>query len=215
MKTMLIALPLAAALALAGGANAEDFKPKTAGTKVVDLRLSQVAPSGTDPITTLAGAPTGLKADVSYDIMPTLGLQYFFTDNIAVEVIAGTTKHTVKAKGPSTDLKVTSTWVVPPVVTAQYHFAPDKRVSPYVGVGVNYMLFYDAKGKNGFKLDIDDGFGAALQAGLDIAAQGPWSLNLDVKKIFFTTDAVDHAKGVKSKVHLDPWVLSAGFGYRF
>jgi outer membrane protein len=215
MKTTLIALPVLAALALAGAAEAQDFKPKTAGTKVLDVRLTDVAPSGTDLITTLAGAPTGLRADVSYDLMPTIGLQYFFTDHVAVEVIAGTTKHTVKAKGPSTDLKVTSAWVIPPVVTLQYHIAPDRRVSPYVGAGVNYMLFYNTDGKNGFKLDIDNGFGAALQGGVDIAANGPWTLNVDVKKLFFSTDAVDRAKGIKSKVHLDPWVVSAGFGYRF
>ena len=55
----------------------------------------------------------------------------------------------------------------------------------------------------------------AAQAGLDIATSGPWSINLDAKKIFFSSDAVDRKSGIKTKVHLDPWVLSAGFGYRF
>lgn len=215
MKTKMMALPLMAALAVAGVAQAQDFKPKAAGTKVVDLRITQVAPSGTDPIYTLAGASTGLRADVNYDVMPTLGLTYFFTDNVAVEVIAGTTKHTVKAKGPGTDLKVKETWVLPPIVSLQYHFAPDQRISPYVGAGVNYMLFYGGSDKNGFNLKIDDGFGLAAQAGVDIATGGPWSLNLDVKKVAFKTDAVDKTSGLKTKVHLDPWVLSAGFGYRF
>jgi outer membrane protein len=209
-------LPLLAGLALAGAAQAQtaDFKPKAAGVKILNVRLSEMKPHGRDPITTLAGASTGLEADVGYDVMPTLGLSYFFTDNIAVEVIAGTTKHTVRAKGGATNVKVKDTWVLPPVVSVQYHFAPDSKISPYVGAGVNYMLFYGGSNKNGFNLKIDDGFGLAAQAGLDIATSGPWSINLDAKKIFFSSDAVDRKSGIKTKVHLDPWVLSAGFGYR-
>lgn len=215
MNVKMIALPLAAALAFAGAAQAQDFKPKTAGTKMINVRITEVAPQGTDPITTLAGASTGLRADVNYDVMPTVGLSYFFTDHVAVEVIAGTTKHTVRAKGGATNVKVKDVWVLPPVVSLQYHFAPDQKISPYVGAGVNYMLFYSGSDKNGFNLKVDDGFGLAAQAGVDIATSGPWSLNLDVKKIAFKTDAVDKTNGIKTKVHLNPWVLSAGFGYRF
>jgi outer membrane protein len=203
------------ALAVAGAAQAQDFQPKEKGTIVLNVRVTDVAPQGTDPITTLAGAPTGLKSKVGYDVMPTVGLTYFFTDHVAVEAIAGTTQHTVRAKGPGTDVKLKETWVLPPVVALQYHFAPKAKVSPYVGAGVNYMLFYAGDDKNGFDVNIDDGFGAALQAGVDVAIQGRWSANLDVKKIFFETDAVDRTNGVKTKVTLDPWVVSAGVGYRF
>ncbi|MEW5685377.1 MAG: OmpW family outer membrane protein [Pseudomonadota bacterium] len=215
MNTKLLAAAAFAALAFAGVAQAEDFQPKAKGDIVLNVRATGVMPQGTDPITTLAGAATGLRADASYDVMPTIGVTYFFTDNIAAEVIAGTTNHTVKAKGPGVDLKIKETWVLPPVVTLQYHFAPQSRVSPYVGAGVNYMLFYSGEDKNGFALKIKDGFGTALQAGVDVALQGKWALNLDAKKVFFDTKAVDRINGVKSKVTLDPWVLSAGVGYRF
>lgn len=215
MTTRFGAAALIAALAVAGVANAEDFKPKAKGDIVLNVRITDVAPTGSDPITTLAGAATGLRAKVDYDVMPTVGLSYFLTDNIAVEVIAGTTSHTIRAKGPSTDIKVKETWVLPPIVTLQYHFAPQARISPYVGAGVNYMLFYSGSDKNGFNLHVDDGFGAALQAGVDIATHDRWTVNLDAKKVFFETDAVDRASGIKSKVTLNPWVLSAGVGYRF
>ncbi len=214
MKTKMI-VAAAAALLAAGAAQAQDFQPKAKGDVVLNVRITDVAPSGSDPITTLAGASTGLRAKVGYDVMPTIGVTYFFTDHIAAEMIAGTTQHTVKAKAPGTDLKLKDTWVLPPVLTVQYHFAPGARVSPYIGAGVNYMLFYGGDNKNGFNLKIDDGFGTALQAGVDIATQGRWAVNLDAKKVFFETDAVDRAKGVKSKVTLNPWVLSAGVGYRF
>lgn len=215
MTTKFGAAALVAALAVAGVAQAQDFKPKAKGDIVLNVRVTDVAPTGSDPIVTLAGAATGLRAKASYDVMPTVGLTYFLTDNIAVEAIAGTTNHTVRAKGPGVDVKVKETWVLPPIVTLQYHFAPEARVSPYVGAGVNYMLFYSGSDKNGFNLHIDDGFGAALQAGVDIAMRDQWTINLDAKKVFFETDAVDRTNGIKTKVTLNPWVLSAGVGYRF
>ncbi|HEX7947788.1 MAG TPA: OmpW family outer membrane protein [Phenylobacterium sp.] len=215
MNVKLGVAALAAVAAAASAAHAQDFQPKAKGDVVLNLRLTEVAPTGSDPIVTLAGAATGLRADVDYDVMPTVGVSYFLSDHVAIEAIAGTTKHTVKAKGPATNLKIKDTWVLPPVVTLQYHFAPSARVSPYVGAGVNYMLFYGGSNKNGFKVKIDDGFGAALQAGVDIATTGRWAVNLDAKKVFFETDAVDRTKGLKTKVTLNPWVLSAGVGYRF
>ncbi|MFZ5718216.1 MAG: OmpW/AlkL family protein [Pseudomonadota bacterium] len=215
MTTKLAVAALAAGLVAAGAAQAQDFKPKAQGDFILHLRITDVAPVGTDPITTLAGAPTGLRADVDYAVVPSVGLTYFFTDNIAAEVIATTTKHTVKAKGAGVDLKLQETWVLPPVVSLQYHFAPKAKVSPYVGVGVNYMLFYSEEDHNGFALKVKDGFGYALQGGVDVALRDQWALNLDVKKVFFDTTATDRFNGVKSKVNLDPWVVSAGFGYRF
>ena len=140
-----------AAFALAGAAQAQDFTPKAKGRIVLDVRVTQVAPQGDDPVTTLAGAASGLKAKVGKDVMPTIGVQYFLTDHVAVEVIAGTTKHTVRAQGP----------------------------------------------------------------GVDIALTGAWTLNADIKKVFFETDAVDTKAGLKTKVTLDPVVASVGFGYRF
>lgn len=205
----------AAFLAVAGVAQAQDVTPKAKGLIVLNVRATAVVPSGSDPITTLAGASTGLRAKANYDAVPTVGLTYFLSDHVAVEAIAGTTKHTVKAKGPATNVAVKDTWVLPPVVTLQYHFAPQAQVSPYIGAGVNYMLFYGGDNKNGFNLKIDDGFGAALQAGVDVATTGRWTVNLDAKKVFFETDARDRARGIKTKVTLNPWVLSAGVGYRF
>jgi len=215
MQMKLAIAAVLAGLAAAGAAQAQGFQPKAKGDVVLNVRVTDVAPTGSDPITTLAGAATGLRAKVGYDVMPTLGVTYFLTDNLAVEAIAGTTQHTVRAKGPATDVKVKDSWVLPPVVTLQYHFAPAARVSPYVGAGVNYMLFYGGDDKNGFHLKLDDGFGAALQAGVDVALRDRWAINLDAKKIFFETDAVDRTRGIKSKVTLNPWVLSAGVGYRF
>ena len=217
MKINKFTLVLAAGAALmsAAAAQAEEFTPKAAGTVVLDVRLSDVAPTGSDPVTTLAGGATGLHAKATDSVMPTIGVTYFFTPNWAVEAIAGTTHHTVKAVGGATNVEVRDTWVLPPVVALQYHFAPTAKVSPYVGAGANYMLFYSGKNKNGFQFKVDNGFGEALQAGVDVAMTGRWTLNADLKKIFFQTKATDTKAGLKTTVNLDPWVASVGFGYRF
>lgn len=215
MTTTRFALALGAALAMVGTAQAQDFRPKEQGLLMLNLRVSGVLTDASDPITTATGADTGLRAKVGDDVMPTIGLTYFLTDHVAVEAIAGTTQHTLKATGPATDVTVQQSWVLPLVVSLQYHFAPQAKVSPYVGAGLNYMIFYGGKDKNGFQVDIDNGFGYALQAGADVALQGPWSANIDVKKVFFETDASINGGALKSKVKLDPWVVSTGFGYRF
>src|SRR4051812_23110505 len=101
MTSKLMAAVAAVAFMAAGAAEAQDaFQPKAKGGVVLNVRLTEVAPQGRDPIVTLAGAPTGLRADVAYDVMPTIGLSYFLSDHVAIEAIAGTTKHAVKAKGP-------------------------------------------------------------------------------------------------------------------
>lgn len=215
MKTLFAAAAAVALLAGASAACAEDFQPKTAGTWMINFRGTSVAPDESAPIETAAGAATGLSAAVSDDTIPSLGISYFVTDKVAVEVILGTSKHEIDAVGGVTPVRVHETWVLPPVASVQYHPLPAARVSPYVGAGLNYMLFYNGSDKNGFKVDLDDGFGYSLQAGVDVAVQGPWSLNVDVKKVFFETDASINGGALKSDVQLDPWVVSVGFGRKF
>jgi outer membrane protein len=212
---LFLALTLAAGVSAAPAFAAEPVTPKAKGDIFLNVRLTDVAPNAGDPIMSAAGAATGLKADVKDDIKPTIGLSYFLTDKLAVEVIAGTTQHTVKAVGAGTDVAVHKTWVLPPVVSLQYHPLPGARFSPYVGAGLNYMLFYSGKNQNGFTVDLDNGFGYALQAGADIPINATYSLNLDVKKIWFDTDAKINGGALMSKVKLDPLVVSVGFGRRF
>ena len=50
---------------------------------------------------------------------------------------------------------------------------------------------------------------------MDVAAADRWALNLDVKKVYFDTKAIDRTSGLKTKVNLDPWVISGGVGYCF
>ena len=222
MRTLVALVALAAgaalgALAAAAPAQAQTgpAEPLGRGDWIVSARVTGVLTEASDDIVTAAGADSGLNAEVGDDFMPTLGFTYFVTDHIAVEAILGATQHEVRAKGGATDVAVHETWVLPPVVTVQWHPRPDAAVSPYVGAGVNYMMFFDGEDRNGFQVELEDGFGWALQAGANVRLQGPWLLNLDAKKVFFDTDASINGGALRSEVGLDPWVVSVGLARRF
>ena len=209
---------------------AQDFKGKSAGDILIRARGLAVMPQESG--TLYAGAPVNGNigsANVGNDYIPELDFSYFITDSIALELIAGTSRHKVSgsllpALGSSIDVGKVS--LLPPTLTAQYHFFTKERVSPYVGAGINYTLFYKEDAANtpnsgGLRItdtDYKNRFGWALQAGVDVAITGNWSLNFDVKKIFLKTDVtakVNNAIPVTSKVTLDPWLVGVGVGYRF
>lgn len=216
LKTFLLAAVAAFGASSAVHAQtSEAWAPPRAGDWIVTGRVTSVAPTTGADILTAAGVDSGLNVDVSDDVMPTLGFTYFLSDHFAVEAILGTTKHEVRARGGATDVVVHETWVLPPVVTVQWRPLTEGRFSPYVGAGVNAMIFHSGEDRNGFTVDLDDGIGGALQAGADIGLTGPWSLNLDVKQVWFSTDAVINGGALVSDVDLDPWVVSIGVGRKF
>lgn len=204
----------ALAVVLAGAsAHAEDaFRTKQAGDWVVRGRAVGVLPmdGGTVEDRT-TGVDTGLDiSDISNTLIPELDFTYFWTRNIATELVLGTTPHKVEATG---NIDVGDVWLLPPTLTVQYHPLPDSRFSPYVGAGVNYTIFYgEGGGLSGF--DVKNAFGVALQAGVDYAISGPWSLNFDVKKLFLRPEAVTDTLRVDS-VKIDPWLVGVGVSYRF
>lgn len=194
---------------------ASPTSPFEKGAFLITARATQVSSDADDPIRTAAGAATGLRVDVEHDVMPTLGFTYFVTDHVSVEGILGATQHEIRARGPATDVEVHKTWVLPPIVTLQYRPVTGKMFSPYVGAGVNAMVFFGGKNKNGFDVDLDNALGYALQAGFDAAVTDGWTFNADVKKVFVKTDAKINGGALNSAVHLDPLVVSVGLGRRF
>lgn len=155
----------------------------------------------------------GGDVKVGNAITPELDLTYFITPNIGVEAIAGTAQHSLTYTGGA-DLG--STWILPPTVTLQYHFTPDSTFSPYLGAGVNYSYFYGEETGEGFDdLEVEGGFGFALQAGADIWINENWGVNFDVKKIFLDVDGKLNDGAVRADIDLDPWLVGAGVSYRF
>jgi len=216
MKTKLFLTAAVLAAATAGAAcAADDFQPAAKGTIMLNVRVSDAIPWANSPLTTNTGAATGLDIRASSSLMPTIGLSYFVTDNISVEVIAGSTYHQIKAVGGTTNLKVYDTWLLPPTVTAQYHFMSKSRLSPYLGAGLGYMEFFAGKNLTALNVNLSDNFAPSVNAGLDYALTGKWSANLDVKQILYSTHANVNSGAMGSNVPLNPTVVSVGVGYKF
>lgn len=188
---------------------------KKAGTVMIRVRAIGVIPEDNSSSTTVGG-----HVSVTPQPAPEVDFSYFFTDHVAAELIAATTRHELKAIGTAVgDVDVGSTWVLPPTITLQYHFAPHQRFSPYVGVGVNASMFYATHPARPVveNLTLVDRFGEAIQIGFDYNIRGHWFLNVDAKQIFLNTkaDALTVLGPVSAKTSLDPLVIGAGVGYRF
>lgn len=176
--------------------------------------ISVIPETSTNAINPIEG-----KIKASNQIIPELDFSYFFTQNIAAELILGTSRHSVIANNTAlgnVDLGKVS--LLPPTLTVQYHFIPTSRFSPYIGAGVNYTYFYDIQ--NGPSLSATKyghSFGPALQLGADIAINNNWLFNIDAKKLFVTSHVTTLSGSaiITSNVALNPWVVGAGFGYRF
>lgn len=186
---------------------------KSAGDIMVRARVIGLLPDEDSTVSVIGG-----KANVSNAYTGELDFTYFFTDNIAAELIAATTKHKTSVRGSAAgNVGLGDVWLLPPTLTAQYHFMPKSAFSPYVGAGVTYAMFYNAKDGAADSIHYDNAWGFALQAGVDYNIGGNWYLNADVKKIFINTDVKVGALGtsVKADVDIDPWVVGVGVGYKF
>ncbi len=169
----------------------------------------------------------GFDAEVSERFIPSATLSYFFNRNLAVELFCCFTRHDVTLKAPIPGLsgKVADTWMFPPALTLQYHFDGMGAFKPYVGVGAQWILFFNEKtAENPIgagSVNIKDAIGITLQAGLDVAIGNGWYLNADVKKTWLDTTATWRnvaavgGNDIVAKVDIDPLIISAGLGYRF
>ncbi len=152
-------------------------------------------------------------------VIPELDITYFFTPNIAAELILGVTPHTAKGAGTLRGLgNLGSVWLLPPTLTLQYHFTEFGAFKPYVGVGVNYTVFFGEKDKALGNFSVSNAFGGALQVGFDYMINRNWGWNVDVKKLFLRPEAKGILAGASAgqgQARLDPWLISTGLTYRF
>jgi len=200
--------------------NAQELDTNTTTTDFsqwqVRFRFISVTPSESATIEAIGG-----DVDISSAFVPELDFTYFFTENWAAELILATTNHDVKAVSTSAgDIKLGDVWLLPPTLTAQYHFTGG-ALKPYLGVGINYTIFYGVdEGNVADSVDYDNSVGFALQAGFDYALGDKWFLNLDAKQIFLQTDATVNATTalgatVGADVDINPLVIGFGVGMKF
>lgn len=217
---------LPAAIALTLSLSAMPAAAYEAGDIVVRARLITVNPDEDSSAVKVNGAAVaGSGVSVNNDVVPELDFTYMLAPHWGMELILGTSKHDVNFKGAALSPLGTalSTKVLPPTLTLQYHFMPKSTIRPYAGVGINYTHFYDSNVKGGLdqagaKVKLDDSWGLAAQAGVDIDINKNWFINFDAKYIDINTEAhfKNTAAGAASvNVDIDPWVFGIGIGTTF
>jgi len=193
-----------AALALMSGAVQAQETPWLVRVRAVHLDPANKS----DPV---GGAGAADRIDVSSKTIPEVDVSYFFTKNIATElVLTYPQKHDVTLDGNH----IGTFKHLPPTLLVQYHFLPDAQFRPYLGAGVNYTTMSKVNLLDGAGSLDHDSVGLALQAGADVAIDKKWSLNFDVKQVRIRSDV--YVNGVKaSRLKVDPLMLAVGVGYHF
>ena len=201
-----------AALAMFGAVSTPAFAAdgETQGNWMVRLRATYLDMADKSDAIPALGVPSD-AITVNNKWIPELDVTYFFTRNIAAElVLTVPQKQDVSLNGT----KIGTFKHLPPTLLVQYHFLPDGTFRPYVGAGLNFTRIWGAD-IAGNTLQLDNwSVAPALQIGMDYKLTKNWFLNADVKKVWLASNV--KAGGVNvSKVNLDPWLFSMGVGYRF
>ena len=233
------ALTIALATTLAaGGMMAQAYEQ---GDWVVRVGATTVDPdTDSDDI----NLPGGVVAQADVDDDTQLGIipMYMVTDKFGVELLTATPfEHDISAdvRGSSLSVDAGSTKHLPPTLMVQwYPRGGQDGWQPYFGFGLNYTVFFDEDTDSELidtlgaltdgvvqkaDLDLDDSFGLAAQAGVDIPFSDRWAINIGVWYLDIDTEAEITAKDangsqvakVKFDVDIDPWVYNIGIAYKF
>jgi len=140
----------------------------------------------------------GVIADgvnITVDDNPQLSgtIAYFFDSNWAVELIVATPfTHDIAIEALGGNVGEVSH--LPPILSALYYFDTNSAFKPYVGVGVNYTLFFDDHFNSGAKdagfgdLSLDSSIGLAVQVGADYYINEDWFVNASLRYADISTD---------------------------
>ncbi|MFH1658126.1 OmpW/AlkL family protein [Ferribacterium limneticum] len=156
------------------------------------------------------GLPGPIEAESRW--IPEIDLSYFFTKNIAAELVL-TYPQTVDITMAGANIgKIKA---LPPSLLVQYHFTDLGAFKPYVGLGVNYTLFFSRDNILNGAASVDrSSVGLAGQVGFDYMFNKNWGLNVDVKYIQMETDVT--LSGAKiGTLDLSPITAGVGVSYRF
>ncbi len=149
---------------------------------------------------------------VSNQVQPEVDATYFFTKNIAAELIATyPVSHAINLSGSD----IGGLKELPPTLNLQYHFDPLGKITPYVGAGVTYMRTWDSRAAGGALTTSQNNWGDDLQVGMDYALDAHWSFNVDVKKIWVSANVETVGGAGVLTANVNPLLAGVGVGYHF
>lgn len=201
-----------------------------AGDFVIRGGVTMVVPDSGQSAIFLGGADSTMSLTVDDNTQLGLNFVYFLDTNWAIEVLAATPfTHEVTIQDPQGVLgvdgaKLAEVTQLPPTVSALYYFDTNSAFQPYVGLGVNYTIFFNEEFESAPKslglsnLSLDGSFGFSAQIGADFEINKNWSVNTSVRYISIATDASFDVGGASigtASIDVNPYVYSVMLGYKF
>jgi len=225
MVKNILTLSILGAFALSSSALANQ-----AGDILVRGGITTVVPdSGKTPIL-LNGTDSTMSLTVDENTQLGLNFVYFYDNHWAIELLAATPfTHEVTIQDKNAVLGVDGALLgkvtqLPPTLSALYYFNTSAKFKPYVGLGINYTIFFEEKFESAPKglgltdLQLDGSFGLSAQIGADYQLTDEWHINASVRYIDIQSDATFDVGGNnigKAKIDVDPMVYSLMLGYKF
>lgn len=180
------------------------------------LGVAGVIPADDAEISLIGG-----DVDVTNRVVPSLQVEFFFTENISAELFCCLARHSATAVDTALgSFPLARVTLFPPVVTAKYRLTNLGKFQPFIGVGFNYTQFFDEGIPDGSPVTairFDDSFGPAVQFGFDYKISDHFYFRADARRVWLDTDVNIQAGDVSlaAQVDINPWIPTAGLGFRF
>lgn len=200
-KISLLPLALLAAIA-AGNANAEGF--------TATLGYENANPKSNN------GTLSGHSANVDSDWGATGSIGYNFDDHWSADLWTGlsTFQHTISEAGVG---DVASVDQRPTVLGVNYHFLPESKFNPYLGVGYGWVDVSNEKGLGTLAtatIKAGNSSGVAYAVGADVALNDHVFLRGSARHVDFKSDVTVNSVAAGT-VKADPWIYGLSVGYKF
>ena len=137
--------------------------------------------------------------------------EYFISNRLAAALfVTAPRTHSFAVPGsPGTAAPRASARLQSSTLSLKYYFAPDARLRPYLGAGIDVTTLDDANAVAGLDRVA---VGPEFAAGLDLSLSPHWLLNAAVG---WAQIRPDTAAAPGREIHLDPVQFELGFRYRF
>lgn len=208
IKSLVAAMAAVASLApIAAQAQSSSENPWMVRVRAVDLLWQNGQ----------TGSVQALDVKAKNQWIPEFDISYFFTKNIAAELVL-TWPQQVNINAGSTNIGKIS--ALPPSLLAQYHFTDLGAFKPYVGAGINYTIFGNRQNFPGYSaaaLQVEpSSVGFVAQIGADYMFDKNWGANIDLKYATMATNVQTVSNGANiGKLTLNPWMPAVGVTYKF
>jgi len=209
LKSLVAAMAAIASLApIVAYAQVAEENPWMLRVRAVDLLWQN---GQTDTVST-----ANVKA--KNQLIPEFDISYFFTKNIAAELVLTWPQQVNITAGPG-NTNVGKISALPPSLLVQYHFTDLGAFKPYVGAGVNYTIFGNRQNFPGLgnSVQVDqNSVGFVAQVGTDYMFDKNWGMNLDLKYATMSTNVTTvQGNNNLGKLTLNPFMPAIGVTYKF